>query len=186
VAFRSSRAEPFGEVFLRKAITHLLAGDVGGVREAYLAALDRLRRRELPTREVSSRVRLTKTPAEYFATRESRRELPYEAMLASGRTSWRTGDRVRVYRRRNGGCGLLEEGEGDPPGASSGDDRDYDADHYARQLRQTFASRLACAFTPADYETVFADPDQLSLFLPTMTTIGTILEKKSELKPGAF
>jgi DNA polymerase elongation subunit (family B) len=186
VAFRSSRAEPFGEVFLRKAITHLLAGDVGGVREAYLAALDRLRRRELPTREVSSRVRLTKTPAEYFATRESRRELPYEAMLASGRTSWRTGDRVRVYRRRNGGCGLLEEGEGDPPGASSGDDRDYDADHYARQLRQTFASRLACAFTPADYETVFADPDQLSLFLPTMTTIGTILEKKSELKPDAF
>jgi DNA polymerase, archaea type len=186
VAFRSSRAEPFGEAFLRKAITHLLAGDVGGVREAYLAALDRLRRRELPTREVSSRVRLTKTPAEYFATRESRRELPYEAMLASGRTSWRTGDRVRVYRRRNGGCGLLEEGEGDPPGASSGDDRDYDADHYARQLRQTFASRLACAFTPADYETVFADPDQLSLFLPTMTTIGTILEKKSELKPDAF
>jgi DNA polymerase, archaea type len=186
VAFRSSRAEPFGEAFLRKAITHLLAGDVGGVREAYLAALDRLRRRELPTREVSSRVRLTKTPAEYFATRESRRELPYEAMLASGRTSWRTGDRVRVYRRRNGGCGLLEEGEGDPPGASSGDARDYDADHYARQLRQTFASRLACAFTPADYETVFADPDQLSLFLPTMTTIGTILEKKSELKPDDF
>ena len=186
VAFRSSRAEPFGEAFLRKAITHLLTGDVGGVREAYLAALDQLRRRELPTREVSSRIRLTKTPAEYFATRESRRELPYEAMLASGRTSWRTGDRVRVYRRRNGGCGLLEEGEGDPLGASCGDDRDYDADHYARQLRQTFASRLACAFTPADYETVFADPDQLSLFLPAMTTIGTILEKKPELKPDAF
>src|SRR6266536_3272778 len=54
VAFRSSRAEPFGEVFLRKAITHLLAGDIGGVREAYLAVLDRIRRRELPTQDVSS------------------------------------------------------------------------------------------------------------------------------------
>lgn len=106
VAFRSSRAEPFGEAFLRKAITHLLAGDVGGVREAYLSALDRLRRREVMTRDVSSRVRLIKTPAEYFAVRQSRRELPYEAMLASGRTSWSVGNRVRVYRKRNGGCGL--------------------------------------------------------------------------------
>ena len=96
VAFRSSRAEPFGEAFLRKAIRHLLVGDVPAVREAYLAALDRLRRRELPTRDISCRVRLTKTPAEYFAVRESRRELPYEAMLASGRTSWSVGDRIRV------------------------------------------------------------------------------------------
>src|SRR5579885_2572348 len=96
VAFRSSRAEPFGEAFLRKAISHLLVGDVTGVREAYLAGLDRLRRRELPTREVSSRVRLTKTPAEYMAVRESRRELPYEAMLASGRKCWTVGDRIHV------------------------------------------------------------------------------------------
>jgi len=40
VAFRSSRAEPFDEAFLRKAIGHLLMGDVAGVREAYLATLD--------------------------------------------------------------------------------------------------------------------------------------------------
>ena len=33
----------------------------------------------------------------------SRRELPYEAMLASGRTTWSVGDRVRVYRTRSGG-----------------------------------------------------------------------------------
>ena len=31
VAFRSSRAEPFGEAFLRDAIARLLAGDVAGV-----------------------------------------------------------------------------------------------------------------------------------------------------------
>jgi len=186
VAFRSSRAEPFGEAFLRKAITHLLAGDVGGVREAYLSALDRLRRREVMTRDVSSRVRLTKTPAEYFAVRQSRRELPYEAMLASGRTSWSVGDRVRVYRKRNGGCGLLEESEDGPAGTANTDERDYDIDHYARQLRQTFASRLACAFSPADYETVFADPDQMSLFMPAIGTIRTVLEKKSVANADAF
>jgi len=178
VAFRSSRAEPFGEAFLRKAITHLLAGDVPAVREAYLAALDRLRRRELPTRDVSSRVRLTKTPAAYLAVRESRRELPYEAMLASGRASWSVNDRVRVYRKRNGGCGLLEESEDGQLGRDDVDHRDYDVDHYARQLRQTFASRLVCAFTPDDYDAVFADPDQMTLFTPAVTTIRTVLETK--------
>jgi len=107
-------------------------------------------------------------------------------MLATGRTSWSAGDRVRVYRKRNGGCGLLEEFEDGPVGTTTVDERDYDVDHYAHQLRQTFASRLACAFTPADYETVFADPDQMSLFLPAVTTIRTVLEKKSEPKPDAF
>jgi DNA polymerase elongation subunit (family B) len=178
VAFRSSRAEPFGEAFLRKAIRHLLTSDVGSVREAYLATLDRLRRREFPTRDVSSRVRLTKTPAEYLAVRESRRELPYEAMLAGGRKSWSAGERVRVYRKRNGGCGLLEESEEGP--GSAADPRDYDVEHYARQLRQTFASRLACAFTREDYEAVFADPDQMSLFLPAVGEIRTVLERKTE------
>ena len=186
VAFRSSRAEPFGEAFLRKAIRHLLVGDVPAVREAYLAALDRLRRRELPTRDISCRVRLTKTPAEYFAVRESRRELPYEAMLASGRTSWSVGDRIRVYRKRNGGCGLLEESEDGDVESTNVDNRDYDIDHYARQLRQTFASRLVCAFSPADYEAMFAEPDQMSLFMPAVTTIRTVLEKKLELKAGTL
>jgi DNA polymerase elongation subunit (family B) len=181
VAFRSSRAEPFGEEFLRKAIALLLTGDVSGVREAYLAVLDRLRRREFPTRDVSSRVRLTKTPAEYFAVRESRRELSYEAVLGSGRKSWSAGDRVYVYRKRNGGCGLLQESEHASAGAGSVELRDYDVAHYARQFRQTFASRLACAFTPADYEAVFADPAQMSLFTPAVATIRTVLQEKSQV-----
>ncbi len=74
-------------------------------------------------------------------------------------------------RKRNGGCGLLEKSE-DGAG-SNADERDYDIDHYARQLRQTIASRLACAFAPADYEAVFADPDQMSLFMPTIGTVRT-------------
>ena len=180
VAFRSSRAEPFGETFLRRAIAHLLIGDVVGVREAYVNVLDRLRRQELPTYDVSSRVRLTKSPAEYLAVRESRRELPYEAMLAAGRDPWSVGDRVRVYRKRNGGAGLLEEADDGGPRIHASDPRDYDVEHYARQLRQTFACRLACAFTPADYEAVFADADQLSLFTPAVSEIRTVLEKTGE------
>jgi hypothetical protein len=91
-----------------------------------------------------------------------------------------------VYRKRNGACGLLEESEDGLVGTSNGDDPDYDVDHYARQLRHTFASRLACAFAPADYETVFADPDQMSLFMPAVTTIRTVLEKKSGARADAF
>jgi hypothetical protein len=123
-------------------------------------------------------VRLTKTPEEYRAIRGSRRELPYEAMFASGQTRWNVSDRVRVYRKRNGGCGLLEESDEGHLELSNVDLRDYDVDYYARQLRQTFASRLSCAFSPSDYEAVFADPDQMTLFMPALTTIRTVLEKK--------
>jgi DNA polymerase elongation subunit (family B) len=180
VAFRSSKTEPFGERFFREAITKLLGGDVSGVRDAYLVLLDRLRRRELPTLDVSKLERLTKTPAEYAAA--GRREQKYEAMLANGRTVWRADDRVRVYRKRNGGFGLLEETEDGPVETSTVDVRDYDADHYASQLRK-IASRLACAFTPADFESVFAHPDQMFLFPSAVATIRTILEKVTEIAP---
>ena len=144
------------------------------MHEPYLVALD-LRRRELQTRDISCRVRLTKTLAEYFAVRDSLRELPYEAMLASGRTSWSVGDRIRVYRKRNGGCGLLEESEDGDVESTNVDNRGYDIDHYARHFRQRFATRLLCAFSPADYEAMFAEPDQMSLFMPAVTSIRTVL-----------
>src|SRR5579885_410515 len=69
VAFRSSRAEPFGEEFLRRAIGHLLSGDVEAVRQEYVRTVVALRRREVSTLDVSARVRLTKSPAQYAATR---------------------------------------------------------------------------------------------------------------------
>jgi DNA polymerase elongation subunit (family B) len=165
VAFRSSRAEPFGETFLRRAIACLLAGDVESVRIIYLATLDALRRRELPACEVSSLVRLTKTPGQYRETRDTRRELAYEALLAAGRASWTAGDRVRVYRTKAGAA------------AVAGEPRDYDVDHYARLLHDTFAARLTRAFTPDDYATVFADPSQLSLFSPPIATVRPILSR---------
>lgn len=170
VAFRSSRAEPFGEAFLRRALERLFAGDAGGVRGAYLAALDALRRRELPSFQLSSRVRLTKSPEQYAATRETRRELAYEALLAGGRTSWRVGDRVRVYRTRGGGAAVVP-----PEGEGGADPRDYDVEHYARVLRENFATRLARAFAPEDFAAVFASPDQLSLFAPPVEAIRPVL-----------
>lgn len=158
VAFRSSRAEPFGEAFLRSAVGCLLAGDVAGVRRAYVEAADALRDRTCPTWDVAARVRLTKTPEQYLATAGARRELPYEALLAAGRRQWRRGEHVRVYRTAGGGAGWVRER------GAAGDARDYDVPHYLRVLRRNFASRLARAFTAEDFDALFADPGQPSLF----------------------
>jgi DNA polymerase elongation subunit (family B) len=187
VAFRSSRAEPFGETFLRRAIARLLVGDVAGVQDAWLATVSALRRRELTTHDVSSRVRLTKTPAEYLETRDGRRELPYEAMLASGRRSWSIGERVRVYRTQSGNGALVQDADGEAGAALTTleDRRDYDVEHYIRVLRETFAGRLVRAFTPEDFAIVFADPAQPSLFPTSIESIRTILTKTGDtLEPG--
>ncbi|HSU15500.1 3'-5' exonuclease [Longimicrobium sp.] len=182
VAFRSSRAEPFGEAFLRRALPHLFAGDLGGVRDTYLATLDALRRRELPTFDVSSRVRLTKPPARYAETRDTRREFAYEAVLASGRTHWRAGERLRVYRTQSGAGAVVASSDDDP---AAHDPRDYDADHYARVLRDNFASRLARALAPDDFAALFASPDQLSLFAPSTAAMRPILNTRPPSHPMA-
>ncbi len=175
VAFRSSRAEPFGELFLRRAIGRLLVGDIAGVREAYVDTVRLLRRRALTTYDVSSRVRLTKTPAAYRDVRDGRRELTYEAMLASGRTTWSVGERVRVYRTASGYGGVIAAHQ---PVAGTGEgaaERNYDADHYVRVLRDSYASRMARALTPADFDAVFDDPAQPSLFPLSAGTMRTRL-----------
>lgn len=168
VAFRSSRAEPFADAFLRRALGRLLVGDIPGVRDAYVETVLALRERALTARDVSSRVRLTKTPERYLAGRGARRELPYEAMLGSGRTRWSVGERVRVYRTANGRGAVVSEDADTAP-------RDYDIEHYVRVLRESFASRLARALTPADFAAVFADPDQLPLFPPALDGMRPIL-----------
>jgi hypothetical protein len=80
----------------------------------------------------------------------------------------------------------LEDWEDGPVGAGNADHRDYDVEHYARHLHNAFASRFPSAFTPTDYEAVFADPDQMSLFMPTIATIRTVLEQKPEAKADTF
>jgi DNA polymerase elongation subunit (family B) len=176
VAFRSSRAEPFGDKFLRRAIECALLGNIAGVRAAYLSTLGALRRRELSTHAVSSKVRLTKTSSQYLASRDKRRELTYEAMLAGGRTEWRIGERVRVYRTTKGAGGVVDElDEGGESSTPVADVRDYDVEYYVRLLRDSFAVRLARAFTAHDFETIFADPMQPSLFLETLAEIKPVL-----------
>ena len=172
VAFRSSRAEPFGEMFLRRAIVKLLANDIEGVHDVYVAVVDALRRRDVPTRDVSSRVRLTKSPKRYLESRERRRELPYEALLASGRTHWSVGDRIRVYRKKAGEAGVFDPEE---TWTEETDPRDYDVEYYVRQLRETFAARLARALRPSDFDAIFADPDQFSLLPPDFGRMRPIL-----------
>lgn len=172
VAFRSSRSEPFGEVFLRTALERLLTGDIVGVRDAYLATIGALRTRAIRTYDVSSRVRLTKSPAEYAETREKRRELPYEAMLASGHATWSVGDRVRVYRSVKGEGRTIDVPEDD---TATPDPRDYDVEYYVRLLRDSYAERLARAFTPRDFDIVFASPDQLALFVSPVEEVKPIL-----------
>ncbi|HXX78114.1 MAG TPA: DNA polymerase domain-containing protein, partial [Ktedonobacteraceae bacterium] len=101
VALRSSRAEPFGERFLREALFCTLTNDIPGVRKIFLDTITALRNRSLPAEDLCTRVRLSKTPEAYLASRASHPEPQYEALLAAGRTRWYPGERVRYYRTRN-------------------------------------------------------------------------------------
>ncbi len=175
VAFRSSRAEPFGYAFLRRAIACVLADDIPGVRRVYLETVDALRSRALPALDVSSRVRLTKSPAEYLAARDRRRELEYEAMIASGRKAWAVGECVHVYRTQNGYGAVAAQVDEEALATEGTPRRDYDVNHYLRVLRDTYAGRLARALAPADFAAVFADPDQLPLFPPDFDAMRTVL-----------
>jgi DNA polymerase, archaea type len=101
VALRSSRAEPFGERFLRKALLNVMTNDIVGLRRAYLETVEALRNRTLPASELGAKVRLSKTPEAYMAARAGHPEAQYEALLSAGRTRWFPGERVRYYRARN-------------------------------------------------------------------------------------
>jgi DNA polymerase elongation subunit (family B) len=181
VAFRSSRSEPFGDAFLRQALSSLLRGDVSGVRDAFVLRVRDLRSRRMEAFDVSSRVRLTKTPEQYAAVRETRRELAYEAMLAAGRTVWTSGERVRVYRTQTGHGALVadpDDEEAIQDGRAAA--RDYDVEYYVRLLRDTFAARFERALTPEDFDAVFADPDQPSLFARRFDLMKPLLNRVGE------
>jgi DNA polymerase elongation subunit (family B) len=180
VAFRSSRAEPFGEAFLRRAIERLLAGDVPGAHDVYVETVAAIRRRELPTRDMTALVRLSKSRGEYDAVREKRREAAYEAMLNAGRERWEHGERVRVYRAAGGTPALWQE----PETPNAPDQRDYDVPHYLRLLRETFAARLAKAFAPDDFAALFGDTERPSLFAPPVESVRALLTEVEKLPPA--
>ncbi|HEU4743380.1 MAG TPA: DNA polymerase domain-containing protein [Meiothermus sp.] len=153
-ALRSSRAEPFAEAWLQGALRCLLEGDIPGLRAGFLETVQRLQKREYTVAEVSNRAKLSKTPQQYAAS--SRSEAVYEAMLASGRSEWAVGERVRIYRASGGQWRVLSEKESDA--------RDYDIGHYIRVLRESYAERLRKAFTPEDFDSLFRLEVQPGLF----------------------
>jgi DNA polymerase I len=164
VALKSSRVEPFGERFLRQALRCLLEGDVMGIRAAFLDTVAALRARTLPASDVTTQVRLAKSPQTYQRTRATRPEGQYEAFLAAGRNRWSPGDRVRFYRARGGLLIWLPDGDEEAGASPARDRRDYDIDYYVRLLRTSYAARLRKAFTPGDYEQLFRLEEQPGLF----------------------
>jgi DNA polymerase elongation subunit (family B) len=188
VALRSSRAEPFGDRFLRQALSCTMTGDVAGARKAYLETAEALRQRLFPASDVAARVRLSKSPEAYQARRARNAEQAYEALLAAGRTKWVPGERVRFYRVVGGASVWIpdesediafDDGEGtegkvgehelnEPPlpnyAGDKKDRRDYDVEHYLRVLVTSYASRLRKAYAAEDFEQLFRMDEQLGLF----------------------
>ncbi len=161
-ALRSSRSEPFGERFLVTALHCLLRGDVMGVRQAYLETVAALRDRLLPADDLATRVRLSKSSAEYMNSRQRQREAAYEALRNAGRTEWARGERVRHYRNRHGAQIWLPDSADNQVSGSSA--HDYDIDYYHDTLLTSYVGRLRKAFEPADFETLFRRTEQIGLF----------------------
>ncbi|HEU5383109.1 MAG TPA: DNA polymerase domain-containing protein [Ktedonobacteraceae bacterium] len=171
VALRSSRAEPFGERFLRQALTYLMTDDIPALRQCYLDVVASLRERKLAAADLGARVRLSKTPEAYQAVRATHPEPQYEALLNAARTNWHPGERVRFYRVRGGKyVWLPEETEevpldhnwqvGEQPARQPlyedvANRRDYDVDHYIQALVNSYATRLRKAFAPEDFAQLF-------------------------------
>ena len=171
VALRSSRAEPFGERFLREALRRTMLGDVVGLRGLFLETVAAIERRALPTTAVATRARLSKSPEEYLATRAGHREAPYEALLGAGRTRWVPGERVRYYRARGGAQVYAWLPDEDDDARPAEDRRDYDVEHYRHVLVASYASRLRKAFAPEDFERLFRFDEQFGLFDRPIDTI---------------
>ncbi|GEM48265.1 DNA polymerase domain-containing protein [Deinococcus cellulosilyticus] len=160
-SLHSIRSEAFGSHFLRQALMALLHGDVEGVHQAFNETVEKLRSRAFKTREVTMRVRLTKSSQQYLHRRTERKESPYEAMLHSGRESWSKGERILMYQAQGKGARILQDQ----------DLRDYDVRHYIDALKKHYAERLSSAFSREDFDAVFPAQLQGRLFERSLTEV---------------
>jgi DNA polymerase, archaea type len=165
-ALHSSRAEPFAEAWLKQAIKYLLEGNLYKLRESFLGAVQCLKSRQYTLEDVAIKVRLTKTPQQYSESK--RKEASYEAMLASNKTHWRQGERVKIYRAQHGQWLVL--------GSDKDRQSDYDASHYVKVLCESYTERLKKAFSPEDFESVFR-LEQEGLFDTPLEAIRPLLIK---------
>src|SRR6202165_2118409 len=162
VALRSSRSEPFGDRFLRKALFCLLTNGIPGLHSLFLDTVMSIRNCALPASEMGTRVRLSKTPEAYQSARASHPEPQYEALLAAGRTRWFPGERVRFYRARGKAYVWLPEEnteasinqpweqEVNTDKTNTTHSQDYDVEHYLQVLVTSYAARLRKAFLADD------------------------------------
>lgn len=171
VALRSSRAEPYGDQFLRRGLRCLLQGDIAGLHHEFAATVSALRERKLAALDVAARMRLAKTPQAYHTSRRRQREQQYEALLNAGRTDWPVGERVRVFRAQDGGAVWLPEADGDSAAPLDRERvarlelrRDYDVEHYVQVLVTSYAGRFRKAFAPEDWEQLFRLDGQINIF----------------------
>ncbi|GHO43322.1 DNA polymerase domain-containing protein [Ktedonospora formicarum] len=178
VALRSSRAEPFGERFLRQALHYTLLGNIPRVRQIFLDTVNALRDRQLTASDVATRVRLSKSPATYRTSRSSHQEPAYEALLNAGRDEWLPGERIRFYKGRGQRRyiwlpeAVAEESttpqhwqqrRSSQSHSTTQERQDYDIEHYVQVLVTSYAARLRKAFSPEDFNQLFT-LDQPGLF----------------------
>ena len=172
-AMRSSRSEPYGERFLRRALRALLEGNIVDIRHAYEETLSALRSRTISAADVATRVRLSKTSDEYQRARRNR-EAAYEALLAAGRTTWTSGERVRFYRNQQGNHVWIPDEQENQPYSGKippGQQCDFDVEYYLTLLTTSYAARLRKAFQPEDFDQLFRKDQQLGLFDKPVETI---------------
>ncbi len=158
VNYRSSRFEPFANVFIERAVRAALENDVQQLREIFLETRHRILNRELCAKDVATRTKLKKTPLEYAQSRFKMRETAYEAM---GNRTWVKGQRIRFYRATNNRLVALP---GDETTNSEELINDYDTHHYCQQLERIYAKKLEKALTPAMHAKVFGNAAQEDLF----------------------
>jgi DNA polymerase, archaea type len=163
-ALHSSRAEPFAERWLKQALRYLLEGDIQGLKQSFLETISNLKTRIYTLEDIAIKVRLTKTPEQYKESK--RKEATYEAMLASNQTTWRQGERVKIYKSKTRQWLVLSDEQGNLP--------TYDIAHYVQVLRDSYAERLKKAFSREDFESIFR-LEQEGLFDTLLDNIKTLM-----------
>jgi DNA polymerase, archaea type len=158
VNYRSSRFEPFANVFIERSVRAALENDVNRVREIFLETRDLILNRQLCAKDVTTRAKLKKTPLEYAQSRHKMRETAYEAM---GTRTWARGERIRFYRASGNRLVALPADETTNPEEFA---TDYDAQHYCQQLERVYAKKLEKAFTSEMHAKVFGNAAQEDLF----------------------
>lgn len=173
-ALHSVRSEPFGERFLHAALDRLLNNDVVGLHRLFVETMTALKERRLTALDVATPARLTKTSEEYMRSRNRLRESQYEAMLLAGRTTWRSGRRIKYFKATDGTVALIPESNDELSGETGNEEtetaipasgrRDYDIGHYMQIFMTSYVGRLRKAFTPEDFDRLFRHDEQIGLF----------------------